>query len=144
MPVFTSSGNPTTIDRFFAVVQICQNIATMQNNMRENVVLLQNQYTSGSGPLFNNLSATQQAYRDLGIAFQQRLTLNQAVMSAFPIQLAAGGNAIGVTSSDVIGRQQLLVNVSSGLVTATFVTSSGPIDGTNQVLAAVPVAMLPF
>lgn len=144
MPVFTSSGNPTTIDRFFAVVQICQNIATMQNNMRANVVLLQNQYTSGNAPLFNNLSATQQAYRDLGTAFQQRLTANQAVMSAFPIQLTAGANAIGVSSSDVTGRQQLLVNVSSGLVTATFVTSSGPIDATNTILATVPVAMLPF
>lgn len=27
---------PTTIDRFFAVVQLCQNLATMQNNMRAN------------------------------------------------------------------------------------------------------------
>lgn len=148
MPVFTSSGNPTTIDRFFGVVQICQNIATMQNNMRDNVVILRNAYTSGgptgNSPLLNNLSAAQQAYRDLGTAFQQRLTMNQAVMSAFPIQLAAGANAIGVTSSDVTGRQQLLVNVSSGLVTAVFTSSGDVIAGTNTVLNTVPVAMLAF
>ena len=148
MPVFTTSGNPTTIDRFFGVVQICQNIATMQNNMRDNVVSLQNAFTSGgptgTSPLLNNLSATQQAYRDLGTAFQQRLTLNQNVLSAWPTQLAAGAAAIGVTSSDVTGRQQLLVNVSSGLATAVFTTSGDVIAGTNQVLNTVPVAMLAF
>lgn len=148
MPVFTTSGSPTTIDRFFAVVQICQNIATMQNNMRDNVVLLQNAYTSGgisgTSPLLNSLSAAQQAYRDLGTAFQQRLTMNQTVMSAFPAQLNAGAAAIGVTSSDVTGRQQLLVNVSSGLANAVFTTSGDVISATNQVLTLVPVAMLAF
>lgn len=148
MPVFTTSGTPTTIDRFFGVVQICQNIATMQNNMRDNVVLLQNAYTSGgvsgTSPLLNSLSATQQAYRDLGNAFQQRLTLNQNVMSAWPTQLQAGAASIGVTSSDVTGRQQLLVNVSSGLMNAVFTTSGDVISATNQVLNVVPVAMLAF
>lgn len=142
MPVFTTSGSPTTIDRFFAVVQICQNIATMQNNMRDNVVVLQNSFTSGA--LLNNLSAAQQAYRDLGNAFQQRLSMNQNVMSAWPTQLQAGATAIGVTSSDVTGRQQLLVNVSSGLATVVFTTSGDVISATNQVLNAVPVAMLAF
>ena len=148
MPVFTTSGNPTTIDRFFGVVQICQNIATMQNNMRDNVTFLQAQFTSGgvngTSTLQGDLVGTQRAYRDLGTAFQQRLTLNQNVISAWPTQLAAGAAAIGVTSSDVTGRQQLLVNVSSGLVNAVFTSSSDVITGTNQVLNVVPVAMLAF
>lgn len=148
MPVFTTSGSPTTIDRFFAVVQICQNIATMQNNMRDNVVFLQSQFTSGgingTSTLLGDLVGTQTAYRALGNAFQQRLSQNQNVMSAWPAQLAAGAAAIGVTSSDVTGRQQLLVNISSGLATAVFTTSGDVIVGTNQVLNAVPVAMLAF
>jgi len=148
MPVFTTSGSPTTIDRFFGVVQICQNIATMQNNMRDNVTFLQAQFTSGgvngTSTLQGDLVGTQRAYRDLGTAFQQRLTLNQNVISAWPTQLAAGAAAIGVTSSDVTGRQQLLVNVSSGLVNAVFTSSSDVITGTNQVLNVVPVAMLAF
>jgi len=148
MPVFTTSGNPTTIDRFFGVVQICQNIATMQNNMRDNVVFLQNQFTSGGinglSTLQGDLVGTQQAFHDLGTAFQQRLSMNQNVMSAWPIQLAAGATAIGVTSSDVTGRQNLLLNVSSGLVTAVFTSSSDVINGVNTVLGLVPVAMLPF
>jgi len=41
MPVFTTSGSPTTIDRFFGVVQICQNIATMQKHRRYNVTFLE-------------------------------------------------------------------------------------------------------
>jgi hypothetical protein len=148
MAVFTSSGNPTTIDRFFGVVQICQNIATMQNNMRDNVTFLQGCFTSG-GPnglstLQNDLAGTQTAYRALGNAFQQRLTLNQNVMSAWPSQLSAGAAAIGVQTTDVTARQQLLVNVSSGLATAVFTTSGDVITGTNQVLNVVPVAMLPF
>jgi hypothetical protein len=148
MPVFTTSGSPTTIDRFFGVVQICQNIATMQNNMRDNVVFLQNQFTSGgitgTSTLQGDLVGTQTAYRALGAAFQNRLTANQNVLSAWPTQLAAGASAIGVTSSDVTGRQQLLVNVSSGLATAVFTSSSDVITGTNQVLNTVPVAMLAF
>jgi hypothetical protein len=148
MPVFTTSGNPTTIDRFFGVVQICQNIATMQNNMRDNVTFLQAQFTSGgitgTSTLMGDLVGTQKAYRDLGAAFQQRLTMNQNVLSAWPSQLSAGATAIGVLTSDVTTRQQLLVNVSSGLMTAVFTTSGDVIAGTNQVLNLVPVAMLPF
>jgi len=148
MPVFTTSGSPTTIDRFFGVVQICQNIATMQNNMRDNVTFLQAQFTSGgvngTSTLQGDLVGTQRAYRDLGTAFQQRLTLNQNVISAWPTQLAAGAAAIGVTSSDVTGRQQLLVNVSSGLVNAVFTSSSDVITDTNQMLNVVPITMLTF
>ena len=148
MPVFTTSGTPTTIDRFFGVVQICQNIATMQNNMRDNVTFLQAQFTSGgingTSTLQGDLVGTQKAYRDLGTAFQQRLALNQNVLSAWPTQLSAGATAIGVLSSDVTARQQLLVNVSSGLVNAVFTSSSDVITGTNQVLNTVPVAMLAF
>jgi len=148
MPVFTTSGSPTTIDRFFGVVQICQNIATMQNNMRDNVTFLQAQFTSGgingTSTLQGDLVGTQRAYRDLGNAFQQRLALNQNVLSAWPTQLSAGATAIGVLSSDVTARQQLLVNVSSGLVNAVFTSSSDVITGTNQVLNTVPVAMLAF
>jgi hypothetical protein len=148
MPVFTSSGNPTSIDRFFGVVQICQNIATMQNNMRDNVVFLQNAYTSGGinglSTLQGDLVGTQRAYRDLGAAFQQRLAFNQNVMSAWPTQLSAGASAIGVQTTDVTARQQLLVNVSSGLANAVFTTSGDVITGTNQVLNVVPMAMLAF
>ena len=142
MPITSSAPNVTSIDRFFSVVQICQNIATMQNNMRANVLILQNSYTSGA--LAGNLSGAQQAYRDLGTAFAQRLAFNQDVMSNYTSQLAAGAAAIGVQSTDVSARQQLLVNVSSGLATAVFTSSSDVIAGTNQVLTLVPVAMLPF
>ena len=133
---------PTTVDRFFAVVQICQNQATMQNNMRANVQTIQASFTSG--PLQGNIAGTQQAFRGLGMAFQQRLAMNQAIMSLFPAQLAAGATAIGVAPGDVTSMQSLLGTWAGNLSTAT-VTNGTDVDTlVSNVLANVSEAMLPF
>src|SRR5689334_3783364 len=59
-----------TIERFYAVVQLCQNLSTMQNNMRANVQGIQASVAAGTITTF---AAAQQATRDLGTAFLQRL-----------------------------------------------------------------------
>ena len=133
---------PTTVDRFFAVVQICQNQATMQNNMRRNVQLLQSSFTSG--PLQGNTAGTQQAFRALGTAFQQRLAMNQTIMDTYPAQLSAGATAIGVAPSDVTSMQDLLGTWAGNLATATISSGTDVDTLVANVLANVPESMLPF
>lgn len=132
---------PTTIDRFYAVVQITQNLSTMQNNMRANVVIIQNAKNAGTIPSF---AAAQQATRDLGNAFLQRLAMNQTIMTAFPTELSAGATALGIAPSDVTAVQALLVDWASRLSTATITNQTQLDNGVAAVLANVPPAMLPF
>ena len=132
---------PTTIDRFFGVVQICQNLATMQNNMRANVQIIQAAKNAGTIPTF---AAAQQAIRDLGNAFLQRLAFNQTVLTNFPSQVAVGATAVGITPTDVTDIQTLLVTWSTNLSTATVTNQTQLDNGVASVLANVPAAMLPF
>ena len=130
---------PTTVDRFFAVVDICQNLSTMQNNMRANVVVIQTSAHAGT------LTVTaQKAFSDLGIAFNQRLSMNSAIMAAFPAQLSAGATAIGVAPADVTSVQALLVTWAENLRLNTVVTLADCDTLVTNILAAVPAAMLPF
>jgi hypothetical protein len=135
---------PTTIDAFFAVVEICQNLSTMQNNMRTNVVQIQGSFHNGPGPLQGNLPATQQAIRELGNAFSQRLAFNQTIMTAYPAQLTTAAVALGISPTDVTNIQALLVLWSNNLKTAVFNVVADLDNGVTSLLAAVTVAMLPF
>src|SRR3990167_7683867 len=131
---------PTTVDRFFAVVQVCQNLATMQNNMRKNVQVIQSSFHGGGG-----LTVTpQKAFSDLGAAFNQRLELNKAVMTAFPTQLSAGATALGIAPSDVTSIQNLLVIWATNLQNNAVFTLADCDTLVANVLANVPAAMLPF
>ena len=132
---------PTTIDRFFSVVQICQNLATMQNNMRANVQIIQAAKNAGTIATF---AAAQQATRDLGNAFLSRLSRNQTIMTNFPSQLSAGSTAVGITPSDVTDLQALLVTWATNLSTAVITNQTQLDNGVTAVLANVPAAMLPF
>src|SRR3990167_533408 len=130
---------PTTVDRFFAVVQVCQNLATMQNNMRKNVQVIQSSFHGGG------LTVTpKKAFSDLGAAFNQRLELNRVVMTAFPTQLSAGATALGIAPSDVTSIQNLLVTWATNLQNNTVVTLADCDTLVSNVLANVPAAMLPF
>lgn len=131
---------PTTIDRFYAVVQITQNLSTMQNNMRANVQILQTSEHNGT----ITLAKAQQAFRELGNAFQQRLTLNQNIITAFPTQLANGATAVGIAPTDVTSVQALMVTWATNLQNATFATEADMDTLVTNVLANVPAAMLPF
>ena len=131
---------PTTIDRFYAVVQITQNLSTMQNNMRANVLILQASQAAGT----LTLGQAQQAFRDLGAAFQQRLTMNANLIAAFPAQLAAGATAVGIAPADVTSVQALLVTWATNLQNAAFATVADLDTLVTNVLANVPVAMLAF
>ena len=138
-PGLALSAMPTTVDRFFAVVEICQNLSTMQNNMRANVQIIQSSAHAGT------LTVTaQKAFQDLGLAFNQRLTLNQSIMTAFPSQLSAGATALGITPTDVTNIQNLLVTWATNLQNNTVVTLADVDTLVSNLLAAVPVAMLPF
>ena len=132
---------PTTIDRFFSVVQLCQNLSTMQNNMRANVQGIQASKNAGTIPTF---AATQQAVRDLGAAFLQRLAMNKAIYDAYPTEVAAGAAAIGIASGDMSAVHSNLMAWATNLSTATVTNQSQLDAGVAAVLANVPAAMLPF
>lgn len=132
---------PTTIDRFFAVVQLCQNLSTMQNNMRRNVVIIQQAKNAGTIPTF---AAAQQAVRDLGAAFLQRLDMNAAVVQAFPTQVQAGAEALGIVYQDMTDTYNLLRTWATTLSTATVTNQTQLDNGVNAILTNVPAAMLPF
>lgn len=132
---------PTTIDRYFAVNQLCQNLATMQNNMRRNVVIIQEGKAAGTIATFAD---AQKAVRDLGTAFLQRLDMNLAVVQQFPAQVQAGAEALGIVYQDMTDIYTLLRTWATNLNTATITNQTQLDNGVNAVLANVPAAMLPF
>lgn len=132
---------PTTIDRFFGVVQLCQNLSTMQNNMRANVVFIQAKKNDGTLPTF---AAAQQAFRDLGTAFNQRLDLNATVVANFNSDVQAGATAIGVSFADMTSVAGLLRTWANTLSAVTVTNQTQMDNGVAALLAAVPPAMLPF
>lgn len=206
---------PTTIDQFFAIVQICQNLSTMQNNMRANVQAIKashdapgallttvaQAYVAGSGTLivasaapaanqtiiglnnsahtvlrvtdkvgatltvvakqndqnaavgvqvravsnlFEDFPATQQAMRDLGSAFLQRLAMNHTIYDAYPTEVTNGALGVGIAPADVGSVQTLLVTWATNLSTAVITNQTQLDNGVAAVLANVPPAMLPF
>jgi hypothetical protein len=132
---------PTTIDRYFAVNQLCQNLATMQNNMRANVVTIQAAKNAGTIPTF---AAAQTAVRDLGLAFLQRLDMNAAIVTAYPAQVQAGAEALGIVYQDMTDLYALLRTWATTLSTATVTNQTQLDNGVAAVLANVPASMLPF
>jgi hypothetical protein len=132
---------PTTIDRFFGVVQLCQNLATMQNNMRANVQGIQAAKNAGTIPTF---AATQQAVRDLGTAFLQRLDMNAAIVTAFNAEVQAGATALGISFTDMTNVYNNLRTWATTLSTATITNQTQLDNGVTALLAGVPASMLPF
>ncbi len=132
---------PTTIDRFFGVVQLCQNLATMQNNMRANVQTIQAAKNAGTIATF---PACQKAMRDLGAAFLQRLDMNAAVVASFNADVQAGAAALGISFTDMTNLYNNLRTWATNLSTATVANQTQLDNGVAAVLANVPAAMLAF
>ena len=132
---------PTTIDRFFSVVQLCQNLSTMQNNMRANVQTIQASKNAGTIPTF---AAAQQAFRDLGAAFLQRLDMNAAVVTTYNAEVQAGSAALGISFTDMTDVYNNLRSWATTLNTVTVTNQTQMDNGVAAVLANVPAAMLPF
>ena len=130
-----------TLERFYAVVQLNQNLSTMQNNMRANVVTIQTAKNAGTIPTF---AAAQQATRDLGTAFLQRLAMNAAIVTAHPTEVSDGAAALGILMSDMVDRYNLLLTWATTLSTATVTNQTELDNGVAAVLANVPASMLPF
>jgi hypothetical protein len=133
-----------TIERYFGVNQLCQNLATMQNNMRTNVVVLQTSAETPGQPLYQDWPAVQQAVRDLGTAFLQRLALNDAIVQAHQTEVRDGGAALGIVGTDMADRYALLLTWATTLSTATITNQTQLDNGVAAVLANVPQSMLPF
>jgi len=132
---------PTTIDRFFAVVQLCQNLSTMQNNMRANVQIIQAGKNAGTITTFE---AAQVAVRALGTAFLQRLDMNAAIVTAYTAEVQAGSTALGISFTDMTSVYNNLRTWATNLNTAT-ITNQAELDNVvAAVLANVPASMLPF
>jgi hypothetical protein len=134
----------TTIDRFFGVVQLCQNLSTMQNNMRQNVQIIQAGVTNPQSALFNNFPAAQQATRDLGAAFLQRLSMNKAIADTYTQDVIAGSQALGIGPGDMQAVYDLLFLWATNLNTAVITNQTQLDNGVAAVLANVPQSMLPF
>jgi len=132
---------PTTIDRFFAVVQLCQNLATMQNNMRRNVVIIQEGKAAGTLATFAD---AQKAVRDLGTAFLQRLDMNAAIVSGHAAEVQAGAEAVGIVYADMTALYTLLRQWATTMSTATITNQTQLDNGVAAILANVPASMLPF
>ncbi len=131
---------PTTIDRFFGVVQLCQNLATMQNNMRRNVVIIQQAQHAGR----ITIAASQQAMHDLGNAFLQRLNMNADIVTQYQSEVVAGATAIGVSFTDMTNVYNNLRTWATNLQTATITNQTQLDNGVTALLANVPAAMLAF
>ena len=132
---------PTSIDRFFGVQQLCQNLSTMQNNMRANVQIIKASKDAGTIPTF---AAAQQAVRDLGQAFLQRLAMNKAVYDQYPTEVAEGAAALGIAPTDMADVHALLMTWATNLSTATITNQTQLDNGVAAILANVPGSMLPF
>ena len=130
-----------TIERFYAVVQLCQNLSTMQNNMRTNVVTIQSGVAGGTIPTF---AAAQQAVRDLGAAFLQRLDMNAAVVTPHVTEVTDGAAALGILFADMTARYDLLRTWATTLSTAIITNQTELDNGVAAILANVPASMLPF
>lgn len=130
-----------TIERFYAVVQLCQNLSTMQNNMRANVVTIQQGVAAGTIPTF---AAAQTAVRALGTAFLQRLDMNAAVVTPHATEVSDGAAALGILFADMTARYDLLRTWATNLSTATITDQTQLDNGVAAVLANVPASMLPF
>ncbi len=135
---------PTTIDRFFAVVQLCQNLATMQNNMRANVQIIQAGVANPASDLFGDYAKAQTAVRALGMAFLQRLDMNAAIVTQYPAQTQAGAEALGIVYADMTNLYTLLRTWATNLSTAVITNQTQLDAGVAAVLANVPASMLPF
>jgi hypothetical protein len=133
-----------TIERFYAVVQLCQNLSTMQNNMRANVVTIQTSAETVGQPLYQDWPAVQQAVRDLGTAFLQRLALNADKVNTYPTEVRDGSAALGILFSDMADRYNLLLTWATTMSTATIANQTDLDNGVTAILANVPASMLPF
>lgn len=135
---------PTTIDRFFGVVQLCQNLATMQNNMRANVQTIQAGVANPASDLFGDYAKAQTAVRALGSAFLQRLDMNAAIVTTYSAEVQAGATALGISFTDMTNVYNNLRTWATNLNTATITNQSQLDAGVAAVLANVPASMLPF
>jgi hypothetical protein len=135
---------PTTIDRFIAVYQLCQQIAGMQNDMRASAQIIQSGFSNPASELFNDLPLVQQRTRDAGAAYLSRIAVLTTLATNFSGDLATGFTALGISPTDVTALRTLLTTWATNLHTATITSQ---IQLNNQVaalLAAVPAAMQPY
>ena len=131
----------TTVDRFIASYQLCQQVADMQNNMRANVQIIQAAKNAGTIPTF---AAAQQAFRDLGNAFLSRIATLTTLVTNNLTALQNGTAALGITWTDVTDMKTLLTTWATNLSTATITNQTQMDNAVAALLAAVPAAMQPY
>lgn len=130
-----------TMERFSAVSQVVNNAAQMSNNMRANTVGIQTSKNNGTIPTF---AAAQQAFRDLGTAFKQRLDKAAAIVTPNLVAIQDGSAAVGIQFSDLQARNTLLNTWADNLRTAVVTNQSQMDTLVSSLLAAVPATILPF
>ena len=131
----------TTVDRFLASWQLCQQIADMQNNMRANTVVIQAAKNDGTIPTF---AAAQTAFRALGTAFLSRIATLTTLVTDNLAAMQAGTAAIGVVWTDITDMKAVLTTWATNLSTATTTNQTQMDNSVAALLAAVPAAMQPY
>ena len=101
----------------------------MPDNLRANVQILVHSFERG--PMQGNLPRMEQALRDLGRAFQQRLAMQEAPHAALAPHLAIG-------RASVSGVHALMTEWATALATAEMRSPGDPAALGAAVLAAVP------
>jgi len=131
----------TTVDRFIASYQLCQQVADLQNNMRANTLIIQAGKNAGTIPTF---AAAQTAFRDLGTALLGRIATLTTLVTNNLAAMQAGTAAIGVTWTDITNMKDLLTTWATNLSTATITNQTQMDNSVAALLAAVPAAIQPF
>lgn len=139
----------TTVDRFFACVQICQRLSTIANNMRDNVQVIQRGFngTLAGSTLNGNLPLTQQAFRDLGTALDSPisgLASIDSVVATNQTAIANGLTALGVAPADANAVRANLRTWVNNLKAAVIVTAADVDTLVANVLANVPQVVQAF
>ena len=134
---------PTTIDRFFGVVQLCQNLATMQNNMRANVQGLKASHDAPQGAAFTAVagggygagSGTLTVANAAAIRVGALLGLNNAAHTVVQVTGVAG-NTISVTV------KQNDANAAAGAAVANVSALYEDFPATQAAIRALGTAFL--
>lgn len=139
----------TTVDRFFACVQICQRLSTIANNMRSSVQKISDGFKGGivGSTLSGNMIATQQAFIDLGNALDSPangLSAIDSMVSANQTAISNGLTAIGVAPADANNVRLNLRTWVNNLKSAVIVTGTDVDALVNGVLTNVPAALQAF
>jgi hypothetical protein len=136
---------PDTVDRYAVCTTICARLASLANNIRSESQFIKNCFTGtvAGSPMFNDLAATQAAFRGLGTALDSVNGISglwkiDQIVTGNGAAISAGLTAIGVAPADATNRRTALRTSINNLKGATLASSADVDTLVNGILAAIP------